>query len=396
MSGSPGLDSVQLLLTGGRVVVPGLVLDGGWVAISDGRVAAVGTSAPPAAGRTHDLAGAWLLPGFIDVHTHGGGGHDVTASPEAMAAAVAFHRAHGTTRTLVSLVTASVDALAEQLAWAAALTRRGPSRDGHVLGAHLEGPFLSHARCGAQNPEFLRDPDRDVFARLLEAADGTLRSITIAPELPNALDVIADAAAAGVIAALGHSDATYEQARAGIHAGARLATHLFNGMRQLHHREPGLVGAALEADIACELINDGVHVHPAVTALLGHRPDRLLFVTDAIDAAGVGDGEFVLGGQLVRVHQGQARLATTGSLAGSTLTMDAAVRRAVQYSGMSVEAASVAASAAPAHLLGIQREAGAIAPGLAADLVVLGDDLRVLDVMADGVWCELGSPAVHG
>lgn len=395
MSTAPDLADVQLLLAGGRVVVPGLVLDGGWVAITDARIVAVGTAAPPAAARTHDLAGAWLLPGFIDVHTHGGGGYDVTASPAAMADAVAFHRAHGTTRTLVSLVTAPVEALAEQLRWVAELTRRGPSPDGHVLGAHLEGPFLSHARCGAQNPAFLRDPDRAAFARLLEAADGTLRVITVAPELPHALDVIADATAAGVIAALGHSDATYEQSRAAIHAGARLATHLFNGMRPLHHREPGLVGAALEADIPCELINDGVHVHPALTALLGHRPDRLLFVTDAIDAAGVGDGEFVLGGQLVRVHNGQARLTTNGSLAGSTLTMDAAVRRAVRHSGMTVEAASVAASATPAHLLGIQDRVGSIAPGLAADLVVLDDELCVLAVMADGAWCA-AEPAVSG
>jgi N-acetylglucosamine-6-phosphate deacetylase len=233
----------------------------------------------------------------------------------------------------------------------------------------------------------MRTPDRAVFAELFAAAGGTLRSITIAPELPGALGVIADAVAAGVVAALGHSDATYAQARAGIEAGASLCTHLFNGMRPLHHREPGLAGATLESGIAFEVINDGVHLHPAIPALLAPRAGRLVLVTDAIDAAGVGDGEFVLGGQRVQVEDGQARLASTGSLAGSTLTMDAAVRRAVRDSHLSVEAASAAASANPARLLGLQERMGVIAPGLSADLVVLDDGLRVLDVLAGGAWC---------
>jgi N-acetylglucosamine-6-phosphate deacetylase len=378
----------QLVLAGARVVVPDGVLDDGWVAVAGGRIDAVGASAPPPGAEVRDLGGAWLLPGFIDLHMHGGGGHDVTASPESMAAAIAFHRGHGTTGTLVSLVTAPVDALAEQLRWAAALTARGATRDGHLLGAHLEGPFLSHVRCGAQNTAYMRPPDRAVFAELLAAAGGTLRAITIAPELPGAVDVIADAVAAGVVAALGHSDATYAQARAGIAAGATLCTHLFNGMRPLHHRQPGLIGATLESGIAFEVINDGVHLHPAIPALLGPRAGRLVLVTDAIDAAGVGDGEFVLGGQRVQVQDGQARLASTGSLAGSTLTMDAAVRRAVRDSHLSIEDASAAASANPARLLGVQDRMGAISPGLAANLVVLDDELRVLDVMAGGAWCE--------
>ena len=303
-----------------------------------------------------------------------------------MARAVTFHRSHGTTRTLVSFVTAPVDALLEQLGWAASLTAAGPRPDGHVIGSHLEGPFLSHARCGAQNTAHLILPDRAAFARMSEAAAGTLRSVTIAPELPGAIELVKDVTASGAVAAIGHSDATYAEARAAIDAGASLATHLFNGMRPLHHREPGLVGAALESEIACELINDGVHVHPSVTSLVAQRPGRMALITDAIDATGVGDGEYVLGGQRVQVAGGEARLATTGSLAGSTLTMDESVRNAVLRSGLSIESASRAASANPARILGIQHEVGQIQSGLAADLVVLDDDLHVTNVMAAGTW----------
>jgi N-acetylglucosamine-6-phosphate deacetylase len=372
------------VLAHARVVTPGGVLDDGWVSIADGRIAAIGAGDPPAeAGTATDLAGAWLLPGFIDLHVHGGGGHDASASPDDLAAAVAFHRSHGTTRTLVSLVTAPLDALAEQLGWVADLAAAGPTSNGHVVGAHLEGPFLSHARCGAQNPAHLLAPDRRAFAGLAEAARGHLRSVTLAPELPGALELVEDVLGAGAVAAIGHTDAGYDQARAAIDAGATLATHLFNGMRPLHHRDPGVIGAALLAELACELINDGVHVHPAITTLLARVPERLVLITDAIDAAGVGDGDYVLGGQPVAVRAGQARLAS-GSLAGSTLTMDAALRRAVRDSGLSMVAASAAASGNPARVLGIDDRCGSIARGRDADLVVLDDDLRLVQVIAGG------------
>ena len=180
----------------------------------------------------------------------------------------------------------------------------------------------------------------------------------------------------------------YDPTRA-IDAGATLATHLFNGMRPLHHREPGVIAAALGCDLACEVINDGVHVHPAITALVARDPRRLVLITDGIDAAGVGDGDFVLGGQDVRVHDGQARLAATGSLAGSTLTMDDAVRRAVLDSGLPIQVASAAASGNPARVLGIDDRCGRIAPGLDADFVVLDDNLQVTRVIAAGD-CPVG------
>jgi N-acetylglucosamine-6-phosphate deacetylase len=375
---------MSALLRGGRVVCPSGVLEDGWILIERGRIADVGTGLPPQRDtqETVDLGGRWVLPGFVDLHMHGGGGHDVTASPAAMAAAVAFHRAHGTTRTLVSLVTAPLADLEQQLAWVAALA----TSDDGVAGAHLEGPFLSPVRCGAQNPLHLRRPNRDEFRRLVDAARGTLRSVTIAPELPGALGVIADVVAAGAVAAIGHTDATYAEAQRAIAAGGTLATHLFNGMRPIHHREPGPAAAALAADLACEVINDGVHVHPAITALVARTPGRLILVTDAIDAAGIGDGEVELGGQRVRVRDGEARLETSGSLAGSTLTMDVAVRRAVMDCGLSIVEASAAASGNPARMLSGTRRFGAIEAGLDADLVVLDDDLHVFAVSVRGRW----------
>jgi N-acetylglucosamine-6-phosphate deacetylase len=381
-------DTPARLLAGGRVVTPEGVRTDAWVHVDGDTIASVDAGHPAVDAPVFDLEGAWLLPGLIDLHMHGGGGHSVADSREAMEGAVAFHRRHGTTATLVSLMTAPVDDLCEQLGWAAALVRRGPVRAGHVLGSHLEGPFLSPRRSGAQNPAHMLDPDQAVLDRLVAAADGALRMVTLAPELDGAAALIASLRGQGVIVAMGHSDASYEQAHAAIRAGANHATHLFNAMPSLHHRAPGLVGAALEAGIACELINDGLHVHPAVVGLVTRMISCPVLVTDAIDASGVGDGTFVLGGQEVRVHEGEARLTSTESLAGSMLTMSEAVRRAVRDSGLSIEQAAAAAAANPARVLGLERSIGSIAPGRRADLVVLDDDLQVTAVMAGGGWCD--------
>ncbi len=366
------------VLAGARVVTPDGVLDPGWVAIDGGRIVDIGSG--PAAGE--DVGGGWLLPGFIDLHTHGGGGFDVTKSGAAMAGAVGFHLQHGTTRLLVSLMAAPVDALCEQLGWVNALVA-----DGRVIGAHLEGPFLAPARSGAQNRAHLLDPDPLVLSKLLDAAQGNLRIMTVAPELPGALDLIAELVAAGVVAAVGHTDASYEQASAAFGSGATLATHLFNAMGPMSHREPGAAVAALDAGAVVELINDGVHVHDAMTRLvLNLRPSRVALVTDAVSAAGAGDGCFTLGDREVVVHDGEARLSGSSALAGSTLTMDEAVRRLIVDVGLPVEVAAAAAATTPARLLGLADRCGAIVAGLAADLVHLDDDYVLTRVMSRGSW----------
>jgi len=371
------------MLTGARVVSAAGVINDGFVEIEDGRIVAVGSGAAVARVATDitDLDGGWLLPGFIDLHMHGGGGHDVTTSATAAAAAVEFHRAHGTTRTLVSLMAQHVDAMGEQLGWLAALARAGD-----IAGVHLEGPFLSAAQCGAQRPENLLMPDVAVLRALLAAGQGSVRTVTIAPELPGALELIRDLVAAGVVAAVGHTAATFDQATAGFQAGATLATHLFNAMGAFDHRAPGPAIAALDAGAFVEVINDGAHLHDALVRLAARTAAQsLVLVTDAISTTGVGDGNYRLGGQFVQVMNGEART-TSGHRAGSALTMDAAVRRAVLAVGLPIELAAAAASTTPARVLGLQDRCGAIAAGLAADLVVLDDDLRVQRVMVGGGW----------
>ena len=370
-----------MVLGGARVVTPAGVVDDGWVSTSDGAIDDVGSGTPAGAG-VIDLGGRWLVPGFIDLHVHGGGGHDSTTSHDAMAASVAFHRSRGTTRTLVSLMAQPVTDLCEQLGWIAAL-----AREGHVVGAHLEGPFLATSRCGAQNPAYLLSPDPVVMGRLLDAGEGFVRTVTLAPELPGALPLIADLAAAGVVVAVGHTDATYEEAMAGFDAGASLATHLFNAMGSFSQREPGPSIAALDSGVPVELISDGVHVHDGLVRLITSRfAGQVAFITDAISATGVGDGHYTLGDRDVVVANGRAVLDGSDHLAGSTLTMDLALRRAVTTLGLPIAVASAAVSGTPARVLGIRDVCGAIEPGLAADLVVLDDTFKVESVMIAGAW----------
>ena len=258
-----------------------------------------------------------------------------------MAGAVAFHRRHGTTRTLVSLMAQPVDITCAQLGWIADLTRRG-----EVLGAHLEGPFLSAAQCGAQRPENLLAPDRLVLQKLLEAGQGSVRTVTVAPELPGALELIADLVDAGVVAAIGHTAASYEQALAGITAGASLATHVFNAMGGFEQRSPGAAGAALDAGVYLEVIGDGTHLHDALVRLLARAaPGRMAFITDAISAAGAADGVYTLGDQSVVVADGEARLPNASNLAGSTVTMGETFRRVVRTVGLTMSDAVQATSA---------------------------------------------------
>ncbi len=377
-----------MLLTGARVVTPAGVLDPGWLRIDGDRIVEVGPGAPSMDGdERHELGGGWVVPGFIDLHMHGGGGHaTLSADPTEIASAAAFHRAHGTTGSLASIVSAP---LSEMLAALEAVRDAVPS----VIGSHLEGPFLNPARAGAHDPAHLLPPDPATFERMLDAAGGTLRVITVAPELPGGIELVRRAAAAGVVVAVGHSDAAHDEASAAFDAGASLVTHLFNAMRPWHHREPGLVGAALtRADVVCELINDGIHLHDATAkvAFEAAGPGRIALVTDAIAAAGTGDGELRLGSAAVHVSGGAARLADGQTLAGSTLTMDVAFRRAVRELGVPIEDAVRASSTTAARVLGIADRVGSLEAGRDADLLVLTEDLAVDAVMAGGRWITSG------
>ncbi|GAA1598350.1 N-acetylglucosamine-6-phosphate deacetylase [Actinoplanes couchii] len=326
-----------------------------------------------------------IVPGFVDLHCHGGGGHTfTTGSAPAARAAAAFHRRHGTTTILASLVSSPF-----ALMRSAVDAYRPLVEDGTLGGIHFEGPYLSAVRCGAQNPSFLRDPSMDEITELVTAGAGVVRMMTVAPELPGALDAIGRLRDHGVLAAIGHTDATYDQTHAGVAAGATVATHLFNGMRPTHHREPGPVVGLLSSTATVELIADNVHLHPGmvkfVVADVG--PDRAVLVTDAMDATGMPDGRYELGGQEVVVADRVARLAVNGSIAGSTLTMDGALRNAVA-AGVPLTAAARMASTTPARLLGLDKTLGALAPGLRADVVVLSADLTPRSVLRAGIPVE--------
>jgi N-acetylglucosamine-6-phosphate deacetylase len=230
-------------------------------------------------------------------------------------------------------------------------------------------------------------PDPAVLRKLLDAGEGCVRTVTIAPELPGAQDVIAELVSHGVVAAVGHTDASFDEASTGFGAGATLATHLFNAMGSFSQRQPGPAMAALDAGAHVEMVNDGVHVHDALVRLVARTsPGLLALVTDAISATGVGDGEYTLGEQSVVVRDGAARLAGSDKIAGSTLTMDAALRRAVTPVGLSMQRASAAASSTPAQVIGLVDRTGAISAGLLADLVVLDADLAVQRVLRGGAW----------
>jgi N-acetylglucosamine-6-phosphate deacetylase len=379
-------------------------LEDGWVHVREHRIEAVGSGAVP----VHDTAvvrlpeGACLAPGFIDLHVHGGGGAQVGPDPHAVADVASFHARHGTTGLLATTVPAPEDTLVETVRAVAAVARRPYAEAAQVLGCHLEGPFVSAARPGALDVRHLRAPDPPELARLLDAGGGSVQMIVIAPELPGALDLIAEAAGEGVVVSIGHTDATYDEAMAGIDRGARAATHLFNGMRPMHHREPGPAGAALATPrVSVELIADGVHVHPATIRLVhaAKGPERVALVTDAMQAAGLPDGDYTLGEQPIAVRDGEARTAG-GSLAGSTLTMDRAVQICVREAGIPIVDALRMASTTPATLLGIGAATGRITPGADADLVVLDEDLAAIGTMVRGrwAWCDpaLGAQAERG
>ena len=370
--------AADTLLTGAELLRPG------WIDVAGNTVRAVGAGTPPGAVE-HQLG--VVVPGFVDTHLHGGGGANFSAAAaQETATAAALHRRHGTTTLIASLVTAAPDQLLQQVRGLAADVRSGV-----LAGIHLEGPWLSVHRCGAHQPALMRDPDPAEIDRVLAAADGAIRMVTLAPERDGALAAIAQFTAAGVVAAVGHTEASYAQARAAIDAGATVGTHLFNAMRPIDRREPGPVIALLEDDrVTVELITDGVHVDPAIYRFVTQSAgaQRVSLITDAMAATGMSDGRYELGPLGVEVVDGVARVAGTDTIAGSTATMDRIFRFAVQHSGLGRDEALLQAVAQssinPARALGLP--ANELRAGATADLVALDQDLAVTGVLHHGAW----------
>ncbi|HWG38338.1 MAG TPA: N-acetylglucosamine-6-phosphate deacetylase [Terriglobales bacterium] len=354
---------MMLALTAESMLLDGLEIAGAVVLIEDARVRAIGSREAlevPHKARLMEFGDALLAPGLLDVHVHGGAGQDFMSADSAGLAAIRAHLArHGVTRYLATTMTAGWEQTLEVVA---RLAQAG-------LELHLEGPFLNPKRRGAHPPEYLLEPSLEKLDQLCEAAHGQIRLITIAPELPHALEFIREATARGIGISLGHSDSTLEQALAGVAAGARHVTHTFNAMAPLQQRHPGLLGLALtEPGLWAEIIADGVHVHPRlVGAFCRLKPEgKAILASDGISAAGCGDGMFQLGPIQVRVMQG--RCESNGSLAGSVLTLDGAVQNVMNFARLGVAEALTMATRNPATLLRVQPPQMAV--GSAADITV--------------------------
>lgn len=371
----------------GRVVLVDRVLEDAVVVLAEGRVADVvdpGDHVGPAL----EFLGT-IVPGYVDVHCHGGGGYSVTTGEDDdVRAVLAHHRSRGTTSLVASMVSAEPDDIVAGLRSIA----RVSAEDDSLLGSHLEGPWLAPGHCGAHDPAVLAHPDPAVAAEWIGQAEGTLVMVTIAPDLPGADATAEVLAAAGVVVAAGHTDADAAVfSRALAQPQVRSVTHMFNGMAPFHHRSPGPVGATFGAlargEVVAELIGDGVHLaDETVAAVFAVAPEQVVLVSDAMSAAGMPDGRYVLGPLTVEVRDSKAW--TTGekpALAGSTISVAEAVQRAIVHAGVSPVAAVRAATATPADLVGAH-DRGRVAAGARADLLVLDDAWGVKSVMVAGAW----------
>jgi len=369
------------------------------VVIQGSKIAAVGQRGKvdlPRGAREINAGGKTVTPGFVDVHIHGAGGHDVMeGTREALEIITATLAARGTTSLAATTVTASEKETKDSVAGIAHFilnTSQYPTRElsAEILGIHFEGPFISPVRRGVHPAKWIVPPSSELLSHLLREARGTAQILTLAPELPGALELIAAARQAGLVVSLGHTDATYEQAQAAIDAGASHAAHVFNAMRPFSHRGTGVIGAILTSPkVSAELIADGVHVDEAAMRMLVElkTPERVILVSDGISATGMPDGKYQLGMFEVKVSGGVARNAE-GKLAGSTLTLDRALRNMVAL-GVPLASALRMLTANPARQIGLGARKGVLAPGADADLVFLDEKLEISGVMARGVGLAL-------
>ena len=374
-----------VVFVGATIVAPLGLLNDGWVATKDGTITGVGKNNRPP-GLVHDVSvsgGAWIVPGFVDVHCHGGGGGSfLDGDLDSTRTAAHFHRRHGTTSMLASLITSPHEHLVRS---ARALATFAQS-DATITGIHAEGPYISHHHCGAHDPRHIRNPSLSETSELLAASNGLLRQMTFAPELPGALDLLDHLRAHGVVGAVGHTAANAEEVGLAIERGASLATHLCNAMPTIHHRNGGPVVQIMNDDrMFVELINDGVHLDPAVIALILKSVGihRVCMITDAIEAAGQPNGRYRMSGRDIDVIDGIVRLSSPDApLAGSTLTMSKAFSNSVANTG-SVLAAATMCSTTPARALGF-RDRGALVRNRRADLVVLTATFDIAEVWQAG------------
>jgi N-acetylglucosamine-6-phosphate deacetylase len=382
-----------------RALTPQQEIADAVVLIDGDKIAAVGRKDEvmvPASARRHDKLDFSVVPGFLDVHIHGAAGHDVMeSSPEALAAITTSVGASGTTSLVATTVTASEETTAKAAeavaGWMQREARKGVERvpSAEILGVHFEGPFISRARRGVHPEEWIAAPSIPHFRRLLGAANGAARILTLAPELPGASELIGEARRAGVVVSLGHTDASYAEAMAAIAGGARHAAHVFNAMRPFGHRETGVLGAILtSAGVTAELIADGVHVDDAAIRILlaAKGPQEVVLVSDGMAATGMPDGRYRLGTFEVSVAGGIVRN-SDGKLAGSTLTLDRALRHMIAL-GLSLREVLPMLTSNPARLLGLERRKGCLAAGADADLVLLDDQLQVAGVVTRGAGLD--------
>jgi N-acetylglucosamine-6-phosphate deacetylase len=364
------------------------------VLIEDGRIASIrsrasGETPTASVDQVFDFPGATLAPAFLDVHIHGAAGHDVMeATPQALNTIGRFLASHGTGCYLATTVTAPLDSTLRSLSGLAKLLADPPGPDETVtwpVGIHLEGPFLSHSRRGVHPPELLLAPDIAIFDKLYEAAEGNIRLMTLAPELPEAVELAAHATARGVRVSVGHSNASAAETRAAIAAGAVSATHTFNAMRPLDHREPGILGVVLTTDsLFAELICDGIHNTPEMVNIWWRckGPERAILITDAMSAAGMPDGEYQLGGFKVQVANGRASLGDV--LAGSLLTLDRALTNFLAFTGASLEHGLRLLTANPASMTGLGASAGLLSVGQPANFVAVDGKGRLAASFLNG------------
>jgi N-acetylglucosamine-6-phosphate deacetylase len=385
----------SIAIAGAHIVTPEGIIKDGVIRFTGSKIDFVGTkekyekaSLSGVTTRVVRGEGSYVLPGFIDIHVHGGYGSDfMDADSEAYDTITSFHAKGGTTSIMSTTVTASKASI-DRVLEASSAYRSSPIHGAKLAGVHLEGPFISPKWPGAQNPAHITPPRLDWLREWVDRFPGLIRMVTLAPEQEGALETIAWLTAQGIVASAGHTDATYNEMQAAAASGLRHAVHTFNAMKGLHHREPGTVGAVLsDSRIMAEVIADGHHVHPSCIQLLASAkgPDKLVLITDAISASGLGSGNYKLGDLDVIMADGVARLKDGGALAGSTLTMIDAFRYAVTHAGLSIEAASLAASGNPARVARLDTVTGSIETGKCADLLLVAQkDLSLSCVWVDG------------